>query len=139
LLYKLCYYTTPFEEQGPLAILSAKFSFPSYPHFTDQTKNLITWLLSEDQDRRPNIYQVVEAVCKLRGKECPIRNVCHPEIVVHALFAGTYDNARRSIPMSLRHHHLSLIQSILSKLRTIDVNLILYSSKEYNRSSRLLI
>ncbi|CAM0142624.1 Ark- serine/threonine protein kinase [Umbelopsis sp. WA50703] len=75
LLYKLCYYTTPFEEQGPLAILSAKFTFPHYPQFSDKTRNLISWLLTEDQERRPNIYQVVETVCKLRGKECPIRNI----------------------------------------------------------------
>lgn len=75
LLYKLCYYTTPFEEQGPLAILSAKFTFPHYPQFSDNTRNLISWLLTEDQERRPNIYQVVETVCKLRGKDCPIRNV----------------------------------------------------------------
>ncbi|KAI9286946.1 kinase-like domain-containing protein [Umbelopsis sp. AD052] len=74
-LYKLCYYTTPFEEQGPLAILSAKFTFPPRPQFSDNTRNLISWLLSEDQDRRPNIYQVVETVCKLRGKDCPIRNI----------------------------------------------------------------
>ncbi|KAG2182446.1 hypothetical protein INT43_007376 [Umbelopsis isabellina] len=75
LLYKLCYYTTPFEEQGPLAILSAKFTFPHYPQFSDKTRNLISWLLTEDQERRPNIYQVVESVCKLRGKDCPIRNI----------------------------------------------------------------
>ncbi|KAH8556313.1 hypothetical protein BGW37DRAFT_472004 [Umbelopsis sp. PMI_123] len=75
LLYKLCYYTTPFEEQGPLAILSAKFTFPTRPQFSDNTKNLISWLLCEDQDSRPNIYQVVEAVCKLSGKDCPIRNI----------------------------------------------------------------
>lgn len=41
LLYKLCYYTTPFEEQGQLAILNASFKFPSYPLFTDRLKNLI--------------------------------------------------------------------------------------------------
>ncbi|KAJ2964292.1 hypothetical protein NQZ79_g878 [Umbelopsis isabellina] len=30
---------------------------------------------TDDQERRPNIYQVVETVCKLRGKDCPIRNI----------------------------------------------------------------
>lgn len=41
LLYKLCYYTTPFEEQGQLAILNASFKFPAYPVFSDRLKKLI--------------------------------------------------------------------------------------------------
>jgi AP2-associated kinase len=41
LLYKLCYYTTPFEEQGQLAILNASFKYPSYPAFSDNIKKLI--------------------------------------------------------------------------------------------------
>ena len=41
LLYKLCYYTTPFEEQGQLAILNASYKFPSYPAFSDRIKKLI--------------------------------------------------------------------------------------------------
>ena len=41
LLYKLCYYTTPFEEHGQMAILNASFKFPGYPAFTDRTKKLI--------------------------------------------------------------------------------------------------
>ena len=41
LLYKLCYYTTPFEEQGQLAILNASFKFPNYPVFSDKIKMLI--------------------------------------------------------------------------------------------------
>jgi AP2-associated kinase len=41
LLYKLCYYTTPFEAQGQLAILNASFKFPSYPVFSDKLKKLI--------------------------------------------------------------------------------------------------
>lgn len=41
LLYKLCYYTTPFEEQGQLAILNASYKFPSYPAFSERLKKLI--------------------------------------------------------------------------------------------------
>lgn len=41
LLYKLCYYKTPFEEQGQMAILNASFKFPGYPSFSDQIKKLI--------------------------------------------------------------------------------------------------
>jgi len=41
LLYKLCYYTTPFEDQGQMAILNASFKFPNYPPFSDKLKKLI--------------------------------------------------------------------------------------------------
>jgi AP2-associated kinase len=46
LLYKLCYYTTPFEEVGQMAILNATFKYPTYPQFSDRLKKLIGgWLL----------------------------------------------------------------------------------------------
>ncbi len=42
LLYKLCYYTTPFEDQSSqLAILNASYRFPSHPIFSDRLKSLI--------------------------------------------------------------------------------------------------
>jgi AP2-associated kinase len=41
LLYKLCYYTTPFEEVGQMAILNASYKFPSYPQFSDRLRMLI--------------------------------------------------------------------------------------------------
>jgi AP2-associated kinase len=40
-LYKLCYYTTPFEEVGQMAILNATYKFPSYPSFSDRLKTFI--------------------------------------------------------------------------------------------------
>lgn len=41
LLYKLCYYTTPFEEHGPLAIVNAKYTFPPMPQYSPQLQHLI--------------------------------------------------------------------------------------------------
>lgn len=41
LLYKLCYYTTPFEELGVLAIVKAQYSVPSFPMYSDHLKSLI--------------------------------------------------------------------------------------------------
>ncbi|KAL9056938.1 MAG: hypothetical protein Q9162_002604 [Coniocarpon cinnabarinum] len=74
LLYKLCYYTTPFEEQGQMAILSANFKFPAYPSFSDKLKKLVAVMLMEDPQGRPNIYQIVKDVSHLRAKECPIHD-----------------------------------------------------------------
>jgi len=89
-LYKLCYYTTPFEDKGTLAILNATFAFPPLPSYSTKIKNLIgilvmfavlmiAWMLREKQTDRPNIYEVVKAVSILRGSEIPIRDVSlHP-------------------------------------------------------------
>ena len=85
-LYKLCYYTTPFEEKGTLAILNATFSFPALPSYSAKIKNLIglsyslsllivAWTLREHPKDRPNIYELVKSVCILRGTEIPIRDV----------------------------------------------------------------
>jgi AP2-associated kinase len=41
LLYKLCYYTTPFEEHGPLAILNVQYRIPPYPVYSQQMNSLI--------------------------------------------------------------------------------------------------
>ncbi|KAI4157312.1 MAG: hypothetical protein LQ342_008388 [Letrouitia transgressa] len=75
LLYKLCYYKTPFEKEGPTAILNVKFEFPGYPSFSDNIKKLIAGMLGENPQARPNIYQVVRDVCLLRGCDVPIRDI----------------------------------------------------------------
>ncbi|KAI8078154.1 kinase-like domain-containing protein [Gilbertella persicaria] len=84
LLYKLCYYTTPFEEEGQLAILNARYTIPSTPMFSEGLCRLIVSMLQEDQHRRPTIYQVLNAVCHLRGMECPIRDIYSEPIMTPA-------------------------------------------------------
>lgn len=81
LLYKLCYYTTPFEEEGQLAILNARYTIPNSPMFSEGLRRLIISMLQEDQNRRPNIYQVMNAVCQIRGLECPIRDIYSEPII----------------------------------------------------------
>ncbi|GAM88268.1 hypothetical protein ANO11243_063010 [Dothideomycetidae sp. 11243] len=75
LLYKLCYYTTPFEEVGQMAILNAKFKFPHHPQFSHRLRALIGAMLKEDPRKRPNIYQVVQEVCNIRGTPVPIVDI----------------------------------------------------------------
>ncbi|ODH38886.1 NAK/BIKE protein kinase [Paracoccidioides brasiliensis] len=75
LLYKLCYYITPFEEVGQMAILNAKFKFPTYPPFSDRLKMLIASMLREDPRERPNIYLVLREACLMQGKEVPIKDI----------------------------------------------------------------
>lgn len=75
LLFKLCFYTTPFEEKGQLAILNATFTFPPHPQYSDRMKRLISVMLRENPRDRPNIFQVLKEVCRMRGVEVPIKDV----------------------------------------------------------------
>ncbi|CCD25840.2 serine/threonine protein kinase ARK1 NDAI_0G00640 [Naumovozyma dairenensis CBS 421] len=71
-LYKLCYYTTPFEKTGENAILHASFQFPNFPHYSDRMKSLIRITLNVQPSQRPNIYQLLEEVSKIQNVPCPI-------------------------------------------------------------------
>ncbi|KEY70037.1 hypothetical protein S7711_04052 [Stachybotrys chartarum IBT 7711] len=75
LLYKLCYYTTPFEDQGQLAILNASFKYPSYPVFSTRLKALIASMLKENMQSRPTIYQALKEACAMLGREVPIQDI----------------------------------------------------------------
>ncbi|OQN97540.1 hypothetical protein B0A48_16694 [Cryoendolithus antarcticus] len=75
LLYKLCYYTTPFEEVGQMAILNASFKFPSYPQFSPRLRKFISWMLKEDPKTRPNIYETIKEAASMRGAEVPIKDI----------------------------------------------------------------
>ncbi|KAG0367330.1 hypothetical protein BGZ54_004052 [Gamsiella multidivaricata] len=79
LLYKLCYYTTPFEEQGQLAILNVRYTIPEHPMFSPGLISLFQSMLKEDPKQRPNIYQVMKVTSALRGLSCPIQNI-YPDI-----------------------------------------------------------
>lgn len=74
-LYKLCYYTTPFEEVGQMAILNASFKYPGYPRFSDDLKLLIASMLREQPSQRPNIYQVLAKACKLDGRSLSVKDI----------------------------------------------------------------
>ncbi|KAI9201799.1 serine/threonine-protein kinase ppk30 [Polychytrium aggregatum] len=41
LLYKLCYYTTPFEDSGKMAIINVRYSFPTTPVYSPAIQKLI--------------------------------------------------------------------------------------------------
>lgn len=74
-LYKLCYFTTPFEAAGDLAILHASFLFPSIPLYSGDLKNLIIIMLQQDPRFRPNIVQLLMILAKMNGKEFSDMNI----------------------------------------------------------------
>ncbi|KZT73298.1 hypothetical protein DAEQUDRAFT_762221 [Daedalea quercina L-15889] len=67
LLYKLCYYTTPFEEHGPLAILNVQYKIPPYPVYSQQMNALIASMLREHGAQRPTVFELLDHVHRLRG------------------------------------------------------------------------
>lgn len=67
LLYKLCYYTTPFEEHGTLAIVNARYTFPQYPVYSPQIQHLIASMLVDHPARRPTVFEVLRTACDMSG------------------------------------------------------------------------
>ncbi|WVW82961.1 hypothetical protein I302_104977 [Kwoniella bestiolae CBS 10118] len=67
LLYKLCYYTTPFEEHGPLAIVNAKYTFPPVPAYSPRIQHLIASMLVEQPVRRPTVFEVLKVAHEMSG------------------------------------------------------------------------
>lgn len=64
-LYKLCYYITPFETNGEMAILHATYQFPTNREYSGDMKNLIVIMLQENPAYRPNIIQIIMLLAKM--------------------------------------------------------------------------
>lgn len=80
-LYKLCYYTTPFElpHQKSLADLEqliincdVNLRFPGSPQYSQRLQNVIKCCLRADPRRRPSALQLLQEVCLMQGiKQLP--------------------------------------------------------------------
>lgn len=75
-LYKLCYYTTPFElpHQTSLSDLEQliincdkNLRFPGSPQYSSRLQNVIRCCLRPDPRRRPNALQLLQEVCLMQG------------------------------------------------------------------------
>ncbi|CCA67746.1 related to serine/threonine kinase ARK1 [Serendipita indica DSM 11827] len=78
LLYKLCYYTTPFEEHGPLAILNVQYKLPPYPVYSSGMISLITSILREYGTQRPSVFEILDTVHRMRGTKSRYRYAPRP-------------------------------------------------------------
>ncbi|KAI0094383.1 hypothetical protein BDY19DRAFT_16672 [Irpex rosettiformis] len=101
LLYKLCYYTTPFEERGPLAIQNVNYTIPPYPVYSQNMITLIGSMLREYGTQRPTIFELLNHVHALRG---------------------TTSRFTYNIPH--RQHHGSARPPVGSPLQTLSPNII---------------
>ncbi|PKI83222.1 non-specific serine/threonine protein kinase [Malassezia vespertilionis] len=77
LLYKLCYYTTPFEAPGAgaPAILAARYEFPAHPAYSSTLRDLIASMLMEDLTQRPTVDALKASVHTMleQGVQCAPR------------------------------------------------------------------
>ncbi|KAJ2496927.1 Ark- serine/threonine protein kinase [Coemansia sp. RSA 1972] len=78
LLYKLCYFRTPFDNASPLAILNAEYSIPGAPAYSKELKHIFQMTLREEPRERSNIFTLCSYVCSLRGETCLLENKYAP-------------------------------------------------------------
>ncbi|KAJ3043994.1 hypothetical protein HDV00_003522 [Rhizophlyctis rosea] len=69
LLFKICFFTTPFEETGKLAILNVRYTMPTYPSYSRELLSIIA--LCANYAVYPAIYQIRQ----LSATE--LRRICH--------------------------------------------------------------
>ncbi|QEU62342.1 Akl1 [Kluyveromyces lactis] len=93
-LYKLLFYTTPFELTGQFAILHSKYEIPQNG-YSSKLINLIIIMLAENPSLRPNIFQVMHHVCSILKCDVPFADKYE---------LGPYDFAKYS------QYHLKLQQ-----------------------------
>lgn len=74
MLYKLCYYTTPFEDGNTLAILNCRYTKPSVPTYSNNIYRLIDMMLVIEPYQRATIYDIMLFLSNMQGVPCPITN-----------------------------------------------------------------
>jgi AP2-associated kinase len=81
LLYKICFFVTPFGESA-LAIQNAQFTIPDDSRYSKGVHALMRYMLEADPDIRPDIFQVSSVAFSLLGKSNPVENVLSSPIPV---------------------------------------------------------
>ncbi|KAJ9097232.1 hypothetical protein QFC21_004901 [Naganishia friedmannii] len=97
LLYKLCYYTTPFEEHGPLAIVNAKYTFPSFPVYSPKLQHVIASMLIDQPARRPTVFDILKQIHRMRGTQ-PSRNYQQVPTIVEPRRTDLPSRSARTVP-----------------------------------------
>ena len=98
-LYKLCFYTTPFErpnqtlEQFQQLILTSQYTMPPRPAYSDRLRNMIFVLLQPNPRMRPNVFQVLQEICSMRHVDVPIKDIYRPQGAVPAPVPGAVPQA----------------------------------------------
>lgn len=94
-LYKLCYFITPFEQNGPLQIINGKYSIPEAPRYSHDIIDLIAFMLNPDPDVRPNIKQVIQKLCEIQKIQYSKPKVVSPKERVTSVPDNTSSNPQQ--------------------------------------------
>lgn len=148
-LYKLCYYTTPFEHAGESAILSVKYQYPAYPIYSDRMKNLIRVLLSPSPLQRPNICQVLEEVSRMQGILCPVKNFYLERVKENELISSqtlnfpipvtNYSPTRNPITPIKQHQAISPLKPQMSQKTKEYIPMLQYSQTvTFDKSNNIM-
>lgn len=115
LLYKLCYYTTPFELPNQTSLrdlevlilnCNATLQFPPDPpgqHYSSRLKNIIKCCLRGDPRRRPSGIQLLEEICAMRGEKKI------PNVIPHTV--KTHHHSNKTEDARTHHSHKTVHQS----------------------------
>eukprot|EP00123_Amoebidium_parasiticum_P014235 comp22405_c0_seq1/m.33487 comp22405_c0_seq1/g.33487 ORF comp22405_c0_seq1/g.33487 comp22405_c0_seq1/m.33487 type:complete len:655 (-) comp22405_c0_seq1:232-2196(-) len=90
LLYKLCYFTTPFGD-SIMQIAGAQYSIPSHPQYSPAIRSLLGFMLVADPTARPDIAAVCDKVYALRGLPSPLHKPSAPQTQGHRRTASAVE------------------------------------------------
>jgi len=67
-LYKLCFFVSPFEEcTANYQIMNGKYRIPKDPVYSQKIIDLINFMLVQDPRKRPDVFEVLQRVCDMTG------------------------------------------------------------------------
>ncbi|KNC55599.1 NAK protein kinase [Thecamonas trahens ATCC 50062] len=73
-LYKIAFFESPFEDSR-LAILNNSYKIPKRSPYSVRLHNLIEFILVPNPYERPDVFDVLDAVCALLGRSAPLERV----------------------------------------------------------------
>lgn len=121
-LYKLCFYTTPFESSGDIAILHASFQFLPSPQYSTDLTNLIVIMLQENPFYRPNIVQIIILLAKIMN--IPFRDLKIEDYynLGEYNFQALYDYQRKKQNEMIEQQQLYMHQQSLASNNKVPPN-----------------
>eukprot|EP00124_Ichthyophonus_hoferi_P004146 Ihof_evm3s421 gene=Ihof_evmTU3s421 len=73
LLYKMCFFTSPFGDSA-LQIINGKYVIPANHRYSQHIVDLLAYIFVLDPMVRPDIFELCERVFAIEGKACPVTN-----------------------------------------------------------------
>lgn len=144
MLYKLCYFTTPFEQNaingnqngysGDYAILNGIYNIPHQPPYSARLKNVIAKILVVDPKKRPNVNLLLDEICKMRGKPTPIIKKSVPNSISLAIPQQLTPNYNQSLS---QNNSVSAFNSMVNVANMANTGNSINASKPMSTASSI--